>query len=145
MRTTTLPGTVDQTAVNVHLAIPATIGKTARELRGSIVLSTVTERVVDEINIKLVKSYRLNRGGFEHEEEVHLGEVHLSPQLKLAAGETRAIPFNLSFEKSMAQVYPYGTGPGQQADLHSRFFVEADVDLNGEASDPSVKKDITLE
>lgn len=147
---TTAPHSSIVNSVNVDLLIPTRINKSEGEVRGSVVLTSQIESMVDEINIKLVEAYILNNGGFSHEEELHMGEVHLVPHIQMHAGETRAFPFRLTFEILHPQNNPkpivgiaLSFEEGEKEEPH--FFIEANVDLKGTGTDPSVKKDIRIE
>ncbi len=133
-------------SVNVDLLVPARINKSEGEVRGSVVLTSRNESVIDEINIKLVEAYVRNLGGFSHEEELHLGEVHILPQIQMRAGETRAFPFRLTFEILHAsERIEFALKVAGENSEKPHFFIEADVDLKGTGADPSVKKDIRME
>jgi len=140
--------------VKVELQIPAEASKSEGTIAGKIILTTKSDQEVKGIEVKVIEEYTTGRGDDKETKELTLGQVKLTEVFTIKTGETKEIPFNVSFSiiKSNNDALKEKGGAlgalgkvGAFADNEkSVYFVEADIDVTSAALDPTEKKQIKL-
>ncbi len=140
--------------VKVELRIPSQVGKDDGTVNGTIVLTTKSDQEVKGIEIKMIEEYTTGRGDNKETKELTLGQLKLNEVFTIKTGETKEIPFSLSFtiiKSSNDELKEKGGALGALGKVgafadneKSEYFIDADVDVTSAALDPSEKKQIKL-
>ena len=140
--------------VKVALKIPSEVSKDSNLVEGTVVLTTKSEQEIVDITVQFLEEYTTGRGDDKETKELELGEVKVPCNFSIKPGETKEVPFSLSFvlEKSNSDdLKEMGGALGKLGSLSkfannekSVYFVDADVDVKSAAIDPSDKKKIQL-
>ncbi len=139
--------------VKIVLTVPDSVERAKGLLEGKLTLTSKSDQQLQEIEVKLVESWSTGRGDDKTTKEFDLGKVTV-PGFALKAGESRELPFTLSFEmiKSNADELKEKGGAlgalGKAAAFanaeKSTFRVVATGDVKGTAFGPTDGKDIRL-
>ncbi len=140
--------------VKVELSVPGQASKEEGKIGGTVTLTSKSDQEVLTLKVKVFEEFTTGRGDDKKTKEIDLGSVELPGGFTIKAGETKEVPFDVSFEvvKSNAESLKEKGGAlgalGGAAKFakneKSAYFVEADADVKGVALDPSDKKGIKL-
>lgn len=140
--------------VKVELQIPAEAAKADGTITGKIILTTKSDQEVKGIEVKVVEEYTTGRGDDKTTKEYTLGEIKFSEVFAIKTGETKEVPFTVTFsilKSGNDELKEKGGALGALGKVgafadneKSKYFVEADVDVTSAALDPSDKKQIKL-
>jgi len=140
--------------VKVELQVPAEASKADGTIAGKIILTTKSDQEVKDIEVKVIEEYTTGRGDDKETKEYTLGVAKFSEAFTIKEGETKEIPFSVSFamlKSNNDELKEKGGALGALGKVgafadneKSKYFVEADVDVKSAALDPSDKKQIKL-
>lgn len=140
--------------VSVELKVPGQISKDGGKVEGVIILTTKSEQEIVGMSVKMLEEYTTGRGDEKKTKTLELGAVKLPGSFTIKPGETKEIPFSLSFslvKSNNDELKEKGGAMGAIGRLgafanneKSAYFVDADVDVKSAALDPSDKKEVKL-
>ena len=134
--------------------VPAEVKKDEGVITGTMVLTSKSDQLVSSVEVKLEEEYTTGRGDNKSTTTFDLGELVLEEEFEMKAGDTKEIPFSLSFEllasKNDEMMEKGGAskalgmlGKAMNAEK-STYSVEASAKVKGTAFGPSDSKEIKL-
>lgn len=140
--------------VKVVLEVPGQVSKTSEKISGKLILTTKSEQEITEIEISLKEEYTTGRGDDEKKKEFTLGELKMPVNITIRPGETKEVPFDLSFKlikSNNDELRDKGGAMGALGSMaafanneKSEYTVEAHVDVKSAALDPMDSKTIKM-
>lgn len=138
----------------VELQVPGQIVKSSGEVAGKIILTAKSAQKVKSVKVLFVERYTSGRGEDQKTKEYELGKVVLDTPFELQASEVREIEFTLPFQLALSSNQSLAEEKGALGMLgkaavmakgeKSEYQVQATVDLEGVALDPSDSKEVRL-
>jgi len=81
----------------ISIKVPEKIRKKDGSVKGTIVLTSMTNSEVTEINIKLIEKYFRGRGESKLIDEYTIGEINLDRVIEIKKNDIVEIPFDLPY------------------------------------------------
>lgn len=85
-------------SVKVELEVPQDIEKKDQNIRGEIILTTLSDADVESISIKLIEKYTRGRKENKLIDEYVISKILVNEKVSIAKGETIKLPFDLPFK-----------------------------------------------
>jgi len=140
--------------VKLAIDVPVNIEKASQEVKGSIKVTSKTDKHVEKITVKLVETFSQGRGESASERDYDWGEKEISSAFDIKTGEEKVVEFVLPFTpvksstESMADQGGVLGGLGKVAmfadNAKSTFKVEASAKITGSAFGTSESKEVKL-
>jgi SpoOM protein len=140
--------------VKAVLAIPGQIEKTAGKVAGTVTLTTKSEKLVKNIQVRFEEEWSTGRGEDKTSKTLILGQFDVADAFTIKPGDTKVVNFEVPFSMVKSQndeMKEKGGvlgGLGKMASMmdaeKSTYSVIAEVDVDKVALDPSDRKNIKL-
>ena len=139
--------------VKVYLEAPGTISRNGGTISGMVKIKSGSDRHIFEIDVYLEELITTGSGKNEQMHNFDLGDWRDETEFDIKAGETLEVPFTLNYSLAApgsghvpAVVYreePGGTGD-MALPVKSGFFLNAVIDVEGDAFDLNTSRELTL-
>lgn len=140
--------------VKVNLMVPPQIEKSTGSVSGKIALTTKSEQEILSINISMKKKVTTGSGDKKKTRSYDLGEMNLPGGFSIKPRELKEFEFTLPFATTKSAIDRLKEEDGVLGAIgkvaaftsseKSRYYVEADIDVQSAALDPSDKVQIQL-
>lgn len=139
--------------VKVSLEAPGTISRDGGTISGIVKIKSGSDRHIFEIDVYLEELRTTGSGKNEQMHNFDLGEWRDETEFDIKAGETIEVPFTLNYSlaghgSEQGAAGGYFVDPGGTGDMalpeKSGFFLNAVIDVEGDAFDLNTSKELAL-
>jgi hypothetical protein len=140
--------------VKVEVRAPGQVAKADGKISGTVVLTTKSDQEVVGIKVKVLEVFSTGRGNEKEVKNFTLGQVSLPGNFTIKTGESKEVPFSVSFvtiNSNADDLKEKGGALGAIGKLgafanaeKSEYYVEAEADVKAAALDPSGKQQIKM-
>jgi hypothetical protein len=140
--------------VSFTIEIPGQVSADDQKIDGKLLLTTKSDQKVLNIKLKVYEKYTSGRGDKKTVKTFDLGKQEIEGNFEIKTGESKTIDFSIPFKvakSSHQELSEKGGALGALGKLASMatdekfaYFVEADVDVENVALDPSEKKEFRV-
>ena len=140
--------------VKVSLDVPGQVSKSDTKIDGKVILTTKSEQKILDMNVKVIEKWETKKGDVKKTKTIQLGQVKVPCNFAIKPGETKEVKFSAPFKvvkSSNEQLKEEGGVLGALGTVaafvsaeNSRYYVEAEVDVESAGLDPSDKVEIQM-
>jgi len=134
------------TGVKISLDVPDTFSSTGDTITGKVIIKSKSDQHIYEVNVDLEEDQVIGSGENEKLVTLDLGEWKNDTEFDIKAGEIKEIPFTLkySFAKEVKNNMTGASKTGIPGAVKSNFWLNAMIDVEGEAFDPNISREMRL-